>query len=134
MLPSYDGTILLIDDDEAVRRVLGRSLRAAGYFVHDFATGEAAVVFVRDLAGPIDLLVTDTALPGMNGVQAALAIRSFRPGLPVVRMSGHAEFSSDDAAIDAWYFVAKPLRGDRLAAMIRAIVGSPARGNQEPAA
>src|ERR1044071_2347379 len=88
-LPAHDGTLLLIDDDDAVRRVLARVLRGSGYLVHDHASGEAALEFVRCHAGPIDLLVTDTVLPGMNGVEAAEAIRLLRPTLPVLQMSGY---------------------------------------------
>lgn len=135
MIQSYDGTILLIDDDDAVRRVVARSLRAAGYFVYEHASGESALTFLRGHAGPIDLLITDTVLSGMNGVQTAHALRGLRPGLPVLRMSGYAGFSAEDSMLDAsWHFVAKPFRGDQLASIVRAIVGAPAASDREPAA
>jgi DNA-binding NtrC family response regulator len=135
-LPSHDGTLLLVDDDDAVRRVLARVLRGSGYLVHDYSSGESAVEFVRCHAGPIDLLVTDTVLPGMTGVEAAEAIRSLRPGLPVLQMSGFAKSQvAEEGADRAYHFIAKPFRGDQLVRCVRTIIGSPAHvGAGSPAA
>lgn len=126
-LPSHDGTLLLVDDDDAVRRVLARMLRGSGYLVHDYSSGESAVEFVRCHAGPIDLLVTDTVLPGMNGVEAAEAIRRLRPTLPVLQMSGYTQGQVRPEDADCtFHFIAKPFRGDQLVRCVRAIIGSPA--------
>ena len=126
-LPSHDGTLLLVDDDDAVRRVLARMLRGSGYLVHDYSSGEAAVEFVRCHAGPIDLLVTDTVLTGMSGVEAAEAIRTLRPTLPVLQMSGYFESEVRPDDLDrAYHVIAKPFRGDQLVRCVRAIIGSPA--------
>lgn len=126
--PSHDGTLLLIDDDDAVRRVLARVLRGSGYLVHEYASGESAVEFVRCHAGPIDLLVTDTVLPGMSGIEAAEAIRLLRPVLPVLQMSGYtnSEIRPADGNC-AYHFIAKPFRGDQLVRCVRTIIGSPAQ-------
>lgn len=130
-----DGTILLVEDDDAIRRLLVRTLSAARYVVHAHASGESALAFVRNHAGPIDLVVTDTVLPGMNGVETALAIRALRPRISVLRMSGHDNGTEHDGVADAsWHFVAKPFRGDHFASTIRSIVGAPARDDREPAA
>jgi two-component system cell cycle sensor histidine kinase/response regulator CckA len=127
-LPAHDGTLLLIDDDDAVRRVLSRVLRGSGYLVHDHASGEAAVEFVRCHAGPIDLLITDTMLPGMSGVDAAEAIRLLRPTLPVLQMSGYTSANRRvDGEACAYHFIAKPFRGDQLVRCVRTIIGSPAQ-------
>lgn len=127
-LPSHDGTLLLIDDDDVVRRVLARVLRGSGYLVHEHSSGEATVEFVRCHAGPIDLLITDTVLPGLSGIEAAEAIRLLRPALPVLQMSGYTNSeirpSGDDCA---YHFIAKPLRGDQLVRCVRTIIGSPAQ-------
>jgi two-component system, cell cycle sensor histidine kinase and response regulator CckA len=125
-LPSHDGTLLLVDDDDAVRRVLARMLRGAGYLVHDYSSGESAVEFVRCHAGPIDLLVTDTVLPGMSGIEAAEAIRRLRPTLPVLQMSGYMKRDVSPPEDCAYHFIAKPFRGDQLVRCVRTIIGSPA--------
>jgi two-component system, cell cycle sensor histidine kinase and response regulator CckA len=123
---THDGTLLLLDDDEPVRRALARVLRGAGYHVHECGTGEEAVRLVRQHAGPIDLLIADTVLPGMNGVEAAESIRRLRPGLPVVQLSGYASTnvirSSNDSA---YHFIGKPFRGDHLTRCVRTIIGKP---------
>jgi DNA-binding NtrC family response regulator len=125
-LPAHDGTLLLIDDDDAVRRVLSRILRGSGYLVHDHASGEAAVEFVRCHAGPIDLLVTDTVLPGISGLEAAESIRLLRPTLPVLQMSGYASANLRAEGDEcSYHFIAKPFRGDQLVRCVRTIIGSP---------
>ncbi len=125
-LPSHDGTLLLVDDDDAVRRMLARMLRGSGYLVHDYSSGESAVEFVRCHAGPIDLLVTDTVLPGMSGVEAAEAIRRLRPTLPVLQMSGYSKSQANPDDDPAYHFIAKPFLGDQLVRCVRTIIGSPA--------
>jgi DNA-binding NtrC family response regulator len=121
-----EGTAVLIEDDDAVCRVIARALRACGYLVHDWPTGEAAVEFVRCHAGPIDVLITDTVLPGINGVDAAAAIREMRPGLPVLQMSGFPKNTVTAASVcgAAFHFIEKPFRADVLANAVRAIVGT----------
>ncbi len=126
-MPSHDGTLLLIDDDDAVRRVLARVLRGSGYLVHDHASGESAVEFVRCHAGPIDLLITDTVLPGISGIEAAEAIRLLRPSLPVLQMSGYTNNEVRANGHCAYHFIGKPFRGDQLVRCVRAIIGSPAQ-------
>jgi two-component system, cell cycle sensor histidine kinase and response regulator CckA len=127
MTTVHDGTVLLIDDDESVRRALARVLRGSGYCVHEHGTGEGAVDFVRNHEGPIDLLVTDTVLPGINGVEAAEEIRRLRPGLPVLQMSGYNSTEVQrSVATAAYHFIGKPFRGDQLTRCVRTIIGSPA--------
>ncbi|MEP6491770.1 MAG: response regulator [bacterium] len=124
MSPMPEGTVLLIEDDEAVRRVIGRSLRGSGYLVYDWPSGESAVDFVRGHAGPIDVLVTDTVLPGINGAEAAAAIRLMRPGLPVLQMSGYRRDSVSTASSGspAFHFIEKPFRADVIATAVRRIL------------
>lgn len=121
-----EGTVLLIEDDSAVRRIVVRALRGSGFLVHDWPSGEAAVDFVRGHSGPIDVLVTDTVLPGMNGVDAAAAIRQMRPGLPVLQMSGYRRESVTSSALTtaAYHFIEKPFRADVLVGAVRTILGT----------
>jgi two-component system cell cycle sensor histidine kinase/response regulator CckA len=124
--PMPEGTVLLIEDDDAVCRMISRALRGAGYLVHASATGEAALEFVRAHAGPIDLLVTDTVLPGMNGVIAAQAIRLMRPGVPVLQMSGYRRDAVTSMIVNGptFHFIEKPFRGDVLVATVRTILAN----------
>ncbi|MBD0338240.1 MAG: PAS domain S-box protein [Thermoleophilia bacterium] len=83
-------TILLVEDDERVRLLVSQMLASFGYSVTAVGDPTAAV----ELAGrlePLDLLLTDVVMPGLNGPQVAARSRHLRPGLPVLFMSGHAE-------------------------------------------
>ena len=82
--------ILLVEDDERVRLLVSQMLASFGYSVT--AVGDPADAV--ELAGrlePLDLLLTDVVMPGLNGPQVAALSRDLRPGLPVLFMSGHAE-------------------------------------------
>jgi PAS domain S-box-containing protein len=82
------GTILLVEDDPAVRELTERILTTAGYRVLIGVDGEHALAVARAHAG-IDLLVTDVIMPGMNGQQLADRLTDLRPGLPVMFMSAY---------------------------------------------
>ena len=85
--PALDATVLLVEDDRAVRIVVDRALQRHGLTVVAVAALE---LMERDAAG-IDLLVSDVVMPGMDGVDLLHAARARRPALPVVLMSGYAE-------------------------------------------
>ena len=123
MTTILDGTILLIDDDATMRQVIAHSFRAFGYFVYEYANGEAAVEFLQNHLGPIDLLVTDMVLPGMDGAEAARAAQGLRPGLPVIRMSGWPSCSRLCEVLDEdGLFLAKPFRLEQLGRFARAMI------------
>jgi len=68
---NYGETILLVDDDAIVRKVIGGLLVELGYLVIEAATGEEALRLARGHGGRIDLLLTDVAMPGMEGPELA---------------------------------------------------------------
>ncbi len=84
-------TILLVEDEYAVRALCSRVLQAAGYRVLEAADGAQAVELARSHAGPIDLVVTDVVMPGISGRQAADAITGMRPEVRVLYMSGYTD-------------------------------------------
>ena len=87
-------SILLIEDDAALRRLLARSLERVGHRVRDAAdSAEALALLARDPA--VDLLVTDAVLPGQSGPNLARQIEADRPSLRVLFISGY----SDDAIL-----------------------------------
>jgi len=86
---SVNATILVVDDDESVRRSLQRILTRAGYEVEAVQTAEDAL---ERLAGrSFDLVLTDLQMPGMNGLQLLAEIKQLAPQLPVVMITGHAD-------------------------------------------
>ena len=84
-------TILLVDDDEAVRDTIGHELVVLGYRVVEAADGPEALRVAEELPGrQIDLLLTDVVMPEMDGCTLAARLRERQPGLKVIFSSGYA--------------------------------------------
>ncbi len=113
------GKILLVDDDEAVRSTTGMILETMGYTVREAESGEVALAALRS-GPPIDLLLTDVAMPGMNGPELARRVRALRPMLPIVFFSGYADPESVAGDTIRQRIVRKPFRAVDLAAQIEA--------------
>jgi CheY-like chemotaxis protein len=79
--------ILVVDDEEAILYVFERYLSIAGYDVSVANNGFEAVRAGE--AGPLDLLITDFRMPGMNGIEVIHALRRLQPGLPALVISGN---------------------------------------------
>jgi two-component system, cell cycle sensor histidine kinase and response regulator CckA len=84
-------TILLVEDEEMVRGLMYEVLEQAGYEVLACGTPAEAIEVSRRHDGPIDLLLTDVVMPGMNGREMAERIHEILPRLQVVFMSGYTE-------------------------------------------
>ena len=89
-LPPGTGNILLCDDDDDLRRLLGELLSSNGYTVHEAGGPEAALGILSSNV-TVDLLVVDYAMPGTNGAEIIRRARRLRPGLRALLISGHAE-------------------------------------------
>lgn len=122
-------TVLLVEDDEAVRKIARISLQTQGYTVLEADGGAAAIRQAERHHGEIHLLVSDVVMPEMGGRQLLDAVRQFRPGLRVLFMSGY----TDDAvllhgvveATDA--FIQKPFTPLSLARKVREVIDAPVR-------
>ncbi|MCC6992927.1 MAG: PAS domain S-box protein [Acidobacteria bacterium] len=117
-------TVLVVEDEQEVRRLIGVGLQAHGYSVLLAASGADALVLMRAHAAEVDLVVTDVVMPDMGGRALVDAVRALRPGLPVVYVSG---YMNDDvvrqgvaSAADA--FVAKPFVPSALARKVREVL------------
>ena len=86
--------ILAVDDDTLISMSTIELLEDLGYDVVEANSGEEALEVLR-CDGPIDLLLTDYAMPRMNGVELAEAARLLRPGLPVLVATGYAELPTE---------------------------------------
>jgi signal transduction histidine kinase/CheY-like chemotaxis protein len=113
-------SVLLVDDDEHVRRVAARALRTRGYSVIEASDGRAALT-VLESSERIDLLLTDVVMPGMDGRQLAEVACTKQPQLKVLYTSGY----TDDAVVrhgvmqGAVDLIEKPFRIDSLAMRVR---------------
>jgi two-component system cell cycle sensor histidine kinase/response regulator CckA len=84
-------TVLVVEDEPLLRRLACRALKSAGYEVLAAGDGEEAMVLLRNHPGPVDLVVTDVVMPGVDGPALGRAAATLRPGVPVLYMSGHTD-------------------------------------------
>ncbi len=120
-------TILLVEDDEMVRKFLVRALREAGYSVLEADKPETALALFERHKERVDLLMTDIVMPGMRGDELAQRILAVRAGLKVIFISGYTEASMlrHDLLDPNVNFLQKPLNPDLLAQRLREILGTP---------
>lgn len=83
-------TILIVDDEEAVRTLLRRQLNAAGHTVLEASSGPEALGLIRQRAERLDLVLSDVVMPAMNGTELAAHLATEFPRLPIVLMSAYA--------------------------------------------
>jgi two-component system, cell cycle sensor histidine kinase and response regulator CckA len=88
--------VLLVEDDDPVRELLGRALRCNGFEVVAAASGEEALDL--EPTRPVDLLLSDVMLPNQNGFEVASQIRRRSPHIPVIFMSGYYDQAVAEAA------------------------------------
>jgi two-component system cell cycle sensor histidine kinase/response regulator CckA len=118
-------TILIIEDDEMVRKYTERVLKGSGYRVLIAANGDEAVRIAGEHEGPIHLMLTDVVMPGMSGQEIEERLRTLRPDIKVLYMSGY----TDDAIVDNGVldkdkmFLQKPFTIDALAGKVREVLG-----------
>ncbi len=85
------GTILLVEDEAPLRRMLREALNSCGYKVWEAGNGAEALEYWGHRVAEVDLLITDVVMPVMNGKKLAENLRQLRPDLRLIFMSGHAE-------------------------------------------
>lgn len=126
--------VLVVDDEDAIRRLIRRSLAASGYRVLEAANGAVALELVARHPGEVRLLVTDVMMPGMNGHEVARRARSWRPGLRVLFVSGYDEQSALRGAPDGpgSDFLEKPFSTRILIERVRALLDGPPAPDPEP--
>ena len=124
------GTILLVEDENAVRTFGARALRNKGYTVIEAGSGEQAVELLRG-PQPIDLLISDVVMPGMTGVTLAGLVRIERPSVRVILISGYSEdVARDGIAPDAGFaFLPKPFSLAQLALIVKQTLAAPPEGS-----
>lgn len=126
--PRGDETILLVEDDSAVRGLAIRLLGDLGYRVHAFAEGQAALDWLEGAGERVHLLLTDVVMPGMSGPELAVKAGAVRPDLRVVYTTGYAPdvVARQGILRPDVEFLAKPYTLEELATRIRAALDAPA--------
>jgi two-component system, cell cycle sensor histidine kinase and response regulator CckA len=119
-------TILLVEDEAALRALLTEVLESYGYRVLVAATGGAALAQAGAHGGPIDLLVTDMVMPQISGRELHARLSRDQPGLRVLFMSGYAGGAAPSAASpDGAPFLGKPFTSDALGRAVRDVLDTP---------
>jgi DNA-binding response OmpR family regulator len=116
-------TLLLIDDNAIQAATRQTILKRAGYFVIAVLNPERALEQFRtdDLATPVDLVITDHLMPGMNGVEFITKVREFAPDVPVLVISGMEEAEAEYAGLNV-HFRVKPVQPDALIACVNTLL------------
>ena len=114
--------ILLVEDEDAVRTFSTRALTNKGYEVITAEHGEAGLTVFKEQTKPIDLLITDVMMPGMDGPTLAKEIRAIMPNLKIIFVSGYTEEKLKDTLGDKIYFLAKPFTLKQLAAKVKDVL------------
>jgi signal transduction histidine kinase/ActR/RegA family two-component response regulator len=123
--PGRRRRVLLVDDDPVVREVLATQLADEGYEVDEAGDGAAALALL-DRGTPMHMLVSDLAMPGMDGVALIRAAQRRRPGLPAILLTGYAgdaaRLAVGEAVGGAFTLLRKPVTGAQLADQVAALL------------
>jgi len=129
-VPRGTETILVVEDESAVRNFIVSKLESCGYAVLAAAHGYAALLEVKFHPGTIDLLLTDVMMKWKNGVHTAEEVKALQPGIKILFMSGFTEEKTVLRAIDSGaFFLAKPFTPTELALRVREVLDRAERGN-----
>jgi excisionase family DNA binding protein len=111
------GRVLVVDDESAVRDLIGKALSQEQYDVDVAEDGGTAIERLR--ATPYSLLITDLKMPGIDGLEVIRAAREMRPGLPVIILTGHSTEESAIAAVNLGVvgYLTKPVSMERVIAV-----------------
>jgi CheY-like chemotaxis protein len=120
-----DASILLVEDETAIRNLLQKLLEQNGYRVTSAASGADAAELLRGRQG-YDILVTDLVLPGLSGPELAREFHTLWPDSPVLFMSGFPGDTLDEIELGSRArFLAKPFSHEQLLAALRQLLGVP---------
>jgi two-component system, cell cycle sensor histidine kinase and response regulator CckA len=116
-------TVLVVDDEEAVRRLASRMLTWGGYQALEARHGREALVTIEQHAGPIHLVLTDIKMPGMNGRELGREIERRWPDKRILYMSGFASEVFQGGLLEAGApFLAKPFTQEDLTGKVRGLL------------
>jgi signal transduction histidine kinase len=115
------GTVLLAEDEDAVRELAGEFLRTSGYTVIAAKDGLDALELAKHHKNPIDFLVTDVVMPRMRGTELALRLKRGHPDIKIVYMSGYLEHSSDEVFVENAGQLQKPFSRETFLQKLNAV-------------
>jgi two-component system cell cycle sensor histidine kinase/response regulator CckA len=123
-------TVLVVDDERAVRSVVHRSLRIQGYSVIEAADAAAALTELGVSAGRIRVLITDDRMPGMSGRELARIVARVYPAIPVILMSGDSASGGTESEA-GMVLLPKPFSPQALAATLHMALSDEPNGRTD---
>ncbi|MGB9106544.1 MAG: response regulator, partial [Terriglobales bacterium] len=130
--PRGSETILMVEDEEAVRESTSEYLTARGYTVLQGENGADALQILEHFAGKIHLLITDVIMPGMSGAELGKRVRELRPDTRVIYISGYTESTVVQHGVEATAgFLPKPFTLTALAGKVREVLDAAVPGSGE---
>ncbi len=125
-IPRGNETLMMVEDEESVRKTLTGALKRLGYKVLSANDGTEALRLAQKMKKPAQLLITDVVMPNMSGIELAKQLRSKWPKLKVIYISGYAQDVIDGHLVDETetYFIPKPFRPAELAVKLREVLDS----------
>lgn len=123
-LPQGNETILFVDDESQITKMMERLLEDLGYRVHPFTNSKAALQAFQQNPNIFDLVITDQTMPAITGIELSKNMMRIRPEIPIIICTGFSEFIDDEKAkrIGIREYVKKPIIKEQLAKMIRKIL------------
>ena len=118
------GTVLLVEDEDAVRLFGARALRNKGYRVFEANNGEGALDVINGLDEPLDLIISDVVMPGMDGHTLVRFVRHELPQVKIILISGYADdaITGDIAHDSQIHFLPKPFTLRSLAGKVKEVM------------
>lgn len=124
--PALQGTILLVDDEAGLRRLLSRMLEEAGFAVLEAENGAVALDLARRLNGQFHLVITDIHMPVMTGPQFVQAFRPIHPGIPILYITGRDLVPGLEPGPGKWEILRKPFRAEAFLAVVNRMLNGAA--------
>ena len=115
-------TVLLTEDEPALREKIAQVLARAGYHILTAADGNQALQLNIENSGPIHLLLTDVVMPDLSGYRLAERLKILRPQMRVLYISGYPDLSSEGAVLETINFIPKPFTKEKLLRKVREIL------------
>ncbi len=117
-------SILLVEDEEAVRAFAARALASRGYTVYEAGSGNEALEVMEEVDGEIDLVVSDVVMPEMDGPSLLVELRKTQPDLKIIFVSGYAEdaFEENLPEGEQFFFLPKPFTLKQLATTVKDVL------------
>jgi two-component system cell cycle sensor histidine kinase/response regulator CckA len=121
---SGSATVLLVEDEDAVRMGGVRALTSRGYTVHEASSGVEALEIYHELEGRIDIVVSDVVMPEMDGPTLLGELRKLQPDIKFIFVSGYAEdaFARNLPADAQFGFLPKPFSLKQLATVVKEVL------------